>query len=422
MKRTAVLLAIVGFAIILSSTVAFAAINKVTCKAGAIMCKGTNKTDAILGSVDGDSIRALAGNDRITGAGGDDATDGGSGNDVYYYNRIRSGSDTLQDASGKDTLNFSALVAPVIVNLTPSVVQHEVQIQNPFGMSGPIIIIMPVGPPLSTVNWDAGAAEIEDVVGGQSSDSISGSAVSNVLSGGDGNDMITTGTAGGNDTFSGGEGLDYIMLSGNGATAHGGNDNDFMQAINDMGGGFSGIARLYGEAGDDNILGAAASDYLSGGKGRVYLADMGGLASNDVYKFERGFGADTVADSNGTYDTADLRAYSRSEIEEIQAADLAGAIMFGGPDGMLDSRVIEFKDGSVLAFMNFYGNTSADLGTSIPGTGFVENIELKDGIVSAAALSAMTTEASTQEEMTIESRIASPPKPGEIPEVPENLR
>lgn len=99
--------------------------------------------------------------------------------------------------------------------------------------------------------------------------------------------------------------------------------------------------------------------------------------------------------------------------------------MFGGADGMLDSRVIEFKDGSMVAFMNYYGNTSASLDSSIPGTGFVENVELKDGDLTAAALNAMTTEASTQE-MTIESRIASPPKQGEIPEgaaeVPENLR
>lgn len=84
-------------------------------------------------------------------------------------------------------MNLSALVALAIVNLTPSIIQAEVQIQNAFGTSGSIII--PVGPPLSTVNWDPGAAEVENVVGSQTSDTISGSAANNVLSGGDGSDM-----------------------------------------------------------------------------------------------------------------------------------------------------------------------------------------------------------------------------------------
>ncbi|HJQ28103.1 MAG TPA: hypothetical protein VJ827_02095, partial [Rubrobacter sp.] len=87
---------------------------------------------------------------------------------------------------------------------------------------------------------------------------------------------------------------------------------------------------------------------------------------------------------------------------------------------MLDSRVLEFKDGSMVAFMNYYGNTPADLNSSIPGTGFVENVELKDGDLTAAALNAMTTEAST--EMTIESRIASPPNPGRSPKTPSSRR
>lgn len=417
MRRTVVLLALVGLAVVVSSTAAFAAINKVTCKAGAAVCKGTGKADAILGSAAGDSIVAMGGNDGITAAAGNDAVNGGTGNDVYHYNRARSGFDTVQDASGTDTVNLSGLVAPTLVNLKPGIsLQPEVGIHNPLGAtSGPF---MPVfGPPISSVDWDSDVQAIENVVGGQSTDVMSGSPADNVLSGGDGNDTISTGLVGGNDRFSGGEGTDSLTISERGATVSGGNDSDFVFASNDLSGGFIGSARISGDAGDDTIFGAAGNDFLSGGKGRDFLGDAGGPSSSDVYGFERGFGADTVSDANGTNDSANLKAYSRSEILEVLDADLVGGFVPFLPDGNLDSLVIEFKDGSLVAFVNYYDNVPpSGLGGPLPGLGVVERIELKDGNVSAAALGSMSEEASSREEARIESLVAPPPEADEIPE------
>lgn len=147
---------------------------------------------------------------------------------------------------------------------------------------------------------------------------------------------------------------------------------------------------------DDYISAGAGNDDLSGGKGRDFLADVGGPTSNDVYRFERGSGADAIVDSNGPEDVANLRAYSRSEIAEVWNADLGGG-MFGISDGLIDSRVIEFEDGSIVAFVNYYYNTPTGSTPLVPGTGFVERIELKDGNVAATTMNAMAEEASTRE-------------------------
>lgn len=71
------------------------------------------------------------------------------------------------------------------------------------------------------------------------------------ITGGNGNDLLFGGT--GNDTISGGSG-------------------------NDM---------LYGDSGNDTLDGGTGNDTLKGGEG------------NDIYVFTKGYGHDTIIDSDG---------------------------------------------------------------------------------------------------------------------------
>ncbi len=88
-------------------------------------CLGTAKSkkasgkDTLIGTSGPDWIKALSGNDQISGDQGNDNTDGGSGNDTYSY-KDGWGQDTVIDASGTDTLNFSAMgsVGGVYANLS----------------------------------------------------------------------------------------------------------------------------------------------------------------------------------------------------------------------------------------------------------------------------------------------------------------
>lgn len=98
------------------------------------------------------------------------------------------------------------------------------------------------------------------------------------------------------------------VLSGAGGddSLSGGNGDDTLQ-------GFAGADRLLGEGGDDTLLGGSGNDRLDGGSGRDVLNggdgddSLTGGASKDVFRFDDGFGTDTITDF-GRGDLIDLSA------------------------------------------------------------------------------------------------------------------
>lgn len=108
MKRTLALIAVVGTTLLLSSGVALAAINDITCPGGE--CVGTEGDDSMTGSEVDDLMYGLGGNDNIFGHFGNDYMDGGPGNDYllgdedYDYPDTYHGDDTLYGGSGDDDL------------------------------------------------------------------------------------------------------------------------------------------------------------------------------------------------------------------------------------------------------------------------------------------------------------------------------
>lgn len=74
---------------------------------------------------------------------------------------------------------------------------------------------------------------------------------------------------------------DDLILAGSG------NDNVISNSGNDT---------LYGNAGDDMLDGGSGDDYLDGGSGNDTLIGRNG---NDTYIFGRGYGQDTINESNG---------------------------------------------------------------------------------------------------------------------------
>ncbi|PSJ40786.1 hypothetical protein C7I55_10850 [Sphingomonas deserti] len=110
--------------------------------------------------------------------------------------------------------------------------------------------------------------------------------------GGDGNDKLF-GLAG-NDFGAGGRGNDFVSGNNDNDVVVGGNDDDVVLGGygNDAVFGDKGDDRAYGGAGDDIVSGGAGDDVLTGGDG------------NDVFRFERGYGRDTVQDEfAGTWET-----------------------------------------------------------------------------------------------------------------------
>jgi Ca2+-binding RTX toxin-like protein len=219
--------------------------------------RGTDFTDNLSGSAEGDTINAFGGNDTVHGNGGNDRLFGDAGNDRLFGdagNDLLDGgldqgadSDTLDGGSGIDTVSYSGLDHAISVNLVQ-------------------------GLALGVGNVDT-LISIENITGTNSDDSLIGSLPSadsdgaNLIQGGDGNDFIDG--LGGNDILFGGSGNDHIL----------------------------------GGAGNDQIVGGAGVDKLEGG------------ADADVFKMfstaESGVGAnnrDVITDFVQGVDKLDLHA------------------------------------------------------------------------------------------------------------------
>jgi Ca2+-binding RTX toxin-like protein len=225
---------------------------------------GENGDDTLNGGIGADTLNGDAGADILNGdAGGDtlsggadnDMLTGGAGNDIYMFDTDTSlGTDTVTEAAagGTDRLNFSASNDSIAVNL---------------GTTGNQFIN-------SNLTLNLTAAQVENVIGGNSDDVITGNALNNVLSGGSGNDILSG--MDGNDTLNADDG-DNILNGGNGADI------------------------LNGGIGNDIITGGAGNDSLNGDTG------------DDFYAFDTDttLGTDTITENtNEGTDTLDFTGSS----------------------------------------------------------------------------------------------------------------
>ena len=169
--------------------------------------EGTELTDKLTGTADGESIAGLSGNDTLYGGGGDDSLSGGPGNDLL---KGGPGADTLEGGAGLDTISYE---------------------DSPTGV---------------TIHLEAGTAMGGDAEGdelGEDIEHVIGSVYGDTLTGAD---AIHAGSKlwglGGNDTLAGGRGDD---------TLYGGAGDD----------------RLDGGEHDDTLEGGPGADVLTGGRG-----------------------------------------------------------------------------------------------------------------------------------------------------------
>ncbi len=216
---------------------------------------GADTTASINGIVE-DTLRGIenitggSGNDTLTGDAGANALLGGAGND-----RLRGslGADTLDGGTGIDTADFTGTQLPVTVVLRAA-------------LDGTASI--------------GGVAEdilrgIENVVGGETDDSITGDANANALSGGAGNDLLQ-GNAGA-DVLDGGAGIDTASYAekttavvvtlnlGTAATVTvGGIAEDTLTNIENLIGG-SANDTLTGDMRANRLRGGGGNDTLDGG-------------------------------------------------------------------------------------------------------------------------------------------------------------
>jgi Ca2+-binding RTX toxin-like protein len=291
---------------------------------------GNNTLDAsaFTGSVvlDGgagdDTLIGGSGDDTLIGGAGNDLLRGGPGNDTYQFNADQPlGQDTVDElpgaVNGTDTLDFSPT--------------HNTGVTVDLGATG----VQVVNANLKLVLTSG--ASIENVIGSDQADQLTGNALDNIFSGGRGADIIdgkggvntiwetrdanftltntklviqdATGTetktlvniqqavlvggAGDNIIDASAFTLGSVFLSGmdGNDTLYGGYGNDYLSggAGNDILYGGAGADYLYGGDGDDILQGAGVfnptiapdgNDQLYGGKGNdTYLFDLSSTAT-----------------------------------------------------------------------------------------------------------------------------------------------
>ncbi|WP_245278274.1 putative Ig domain-containing protein [Methylosinus sp. PW1] len=226
---------------------------------------GTANADTLSGGAGADTISGLAGNDRLYGLGGDDAIDGGLGDDL------------IDGGVGNDTASYASSTALVRVNLAVTTAQAT-------GGAGKDTLV-----------------SIENLIGSDFNDTLTGNAGVNTLRGGLGADKLNGGE--GTDTLIGGGGNDIyyvddigdvvIELFGEGVdvvsssvsyTLAANVENLTLTGLADLNGTGNELNNtLTGNAGANTLDGGLGADKLNGGAGADTLIGGGG---NDTYNVD----------------------------------------------------------------------------------------------------------------------------------------
>jgi Ca2+-binding RTX toxin-like protein len=315
---------------------------------------GGNGNDELYGGSGDDTLIGQAENDQLDGGAGADFMAGGQGNDTYYVDdagdvvdeRNGDGVDKIICSVDYDFTRVMGVVETIEIGGSASI--------DITGSSGADTIIGNSGANLLnggggidtvsfawamqaiTVNLSKGITtgteigqnkllSIENVIGGSGADLLTGSALDNLIEGGDGGDKIVGG--GGDDTVSYEHSTSGVTVNLALKTAQSGGHaaGDTLSSIENALG--SGIAdtligtpknnTLSGGNGDDILTGGGGADLLTGGDGRDHFVFS---SKNDSSKSK----PDTIVDFVSGQDTIDLSALDPNKLPGDQA------FLFGG--------------------------------------------------------------------------------------------
>ncbi|MCF8480550.1 MAG: FecR domain-containing protein [Rhodospirillum sp.] len=158
--------------------------------------------DEVFGGAGNDTIKTNGGNDIVYGGSGADVIIGGSGqgNDTYF-----GGSSETVDDSDSDWVKYPSATRSITVDLSTGKAKGaDIDTDILYG--------------------------IENVLGGDGSDTITGNSKANILQGGSGDDTLDGGA--GNDTLEGGGGNDTFVYSSGTDTYSGGSGTDVLLVRN----------------------------------------------------------------------------------------------------------------------------------------------------------------------------------------------
>jgi len=221
-----------------------------------------------------DTLNGGSSIDELNGGAGDDELNGNNGNDLL---RGGTGTDVLDGGSGIDTAAYDNAGGRVVVMLDADT---------------------------GTIGDAAGdtLVNIENLLGSDFNDFLSGDANNNTLSGGGGNDRLLG--RDGDDAVNGGDGDDDMFGGLGDDTLNGDAGDDFMngQGGDDTLNGGDGVDTIFGASGNDVVNGGAGNDSINGNGGDDTIDggtgsdDLNGAVGFDV--INGGDGADIISGGN----------------------------------------------------------------------------------------------------------------------------
>ena len=332
---------------------------------------GENGDDTIQGGAGSDHLYGGAGSDFLEGGSGNDWLQGDAGNDTYHFER-GFGQDTVQNndtSPGRiDVIEFGSDIAASEIRATRNsnnlILQligtdDHVTVSSYFYQeTAGGYVIDEIRFADSTV-WDVETVKLLVQQASPSHDNLYAYASGDTLDGAEGNDTLTG--AAGNDHLLGGAGVDDLLGNEGNDQLDGGTGSDDLY-------GHAGNDQLIGGVGNDRLYGGDDDDILTGGSGDDTLY---GEAGSDVYRFDLGFGRDTIYNNDGSSGGID--------VIEFGADIVVGDIRVYRPSSGYNSLVLELigTDNAITVY-NFFTD-DAIVNSANTHSYVIEEIRFNDG-------------------------------------------
>ena len=228
--------------------------------------EGSNYDDVLTGDSNANRLHGGDGNDELQGGDGNDQLFGDNGNDLLEGG---GGIDQLDGGAGVDTVSYSSSRRGISVNL-----------------------LLDEGSRKDHGNWREEIINIENVIGSDYDDSLTGDNGANELYGRGGNDHLNAGQGddrlfgeagddvllglSGADRLDGGEGVDTAVYSTSDEAVTVDLANGTSQGGHAEGDVIVGVENLWGSEHDDTLSGDDGANRLNGGGGNDELHGKGG--------------------------------------------------------------------------------------------------------------------------------------------------